>query len=207
MVFAAERTPPNEATHWNNDVSRFARYSITSAAWLLVISLSRIPAVVTNTVVFTFNLEETPMRAKHLCLVALAVLAAVVTLPVSVHAEDPALKKIQGTWQFVTHDMGGQSMSAEQLKSMTVTFKDDKWSVRDGDKVIQAGTHKFDSSKTPGQVDAVVTEGQDKGNTMLGIFEMNGNTMKVCFDPQGKSRPTSFKPKADNFLAVVERRK
>ena len=72
---------------------------------------------------------------------------------------------------------------------------------------IQAGTHKFDPDKKPPQVDAVVTEGEDKGNTMLGIYELKGDTMKVCFDPTGKERPTSFTPNEGQFGGVVKRAK
>ena len=94
---------------------------------------------------------------------------------------------------------------AENLKNMTVTFKGSNWTVHNGDMVVQAGTHKFDTSKKPIQIDAPVTEGEGKGNTMLGICELNGDTMRVCFDPMGKERPTSLTAKGDQFSAKVER--
>jgi len=58
-----------------------------------------------------------------------------------------------------------------------------------------------------GQVDAVVTEGQDKGSTMVGIYDLKGDTMKVCFDPQGKARPTTFKAAEGQFAATIQREK
>ena len=118
---------------------------------------------------------------------------------------DDVLKKIQGTWQFVSQKMDGKPVPKEQVDKLTITFKGNKWAVHAGDKVIQAGTHKFDSSKKTGQVDAVVTEGEGKGSKMLGIYELKGNTMKVCFDPQGKTRPTSFAGKEGEFSAVAQR--
>jgi uncharacterized protein (TIGR03067 family) len=120
---------------------------------------------------------------------------------------ESVLKKIQGTWKFVSQEMEGKSKAPEELKGLTITFTGDKWAVRQDDKVVQAGTHKFDPSKKPGQVDAPVTEGEGKGNTMLGIYELKGDTIKVCFDPQGKERPTSFKAKEGQFGAVVQREK
>ena len=72
---------------------------------------------------------------------------------------------------------------------------------------MQAGTHKLDPSKKPAHVDAIVTEGANKGMTMLGIYEMKGDTVNACFDPMGKARPTSFTPKGDEFLAVIQRAK
>ena len=144
------------------------------------------------------------MHGKRLCLVAVVVLSAGATL---LAGDDSDLKKIQGTWQFTLHDMDGKVMPPEEVMKLKITFTGDKWVVRLDGKVVQAGTHKFDRSKKPAQVDAIVTEGEDKGNTMLGIYQLKANTMKVCFDPQGKERPTSFTPKAGQFAATVQREK
>jgi uncharacterized protein (TIGR03067 family) len=122
-------------------------------------------------------------------------------------AGEDVLKKIQGTWKFVAQEMDGKAMPKEELATQTITFEGDKWSVRREGKVVQAGTHKFDPGKKPGQVDAVITEGQDKGSTMLGIYELKGDTIKVCFDPKGKERPTEFTSKAGRMTATVEREK
>jgi uncharacterized protein (TIGR03067 family) len=117
------------------------------------------------------------------------------------------LKKIQGTWKFVSQEMDGKPLPKEELAKQTITFAGDKWTVRRDGKVVQAGTHKFDPGKKPAQVDAVVKEGEDKGSTMLGIYELKGDTIKVCFDPQGKERPADFTSKAGRMTAVVEREK
>ncbi|HEV3082055.1 MAG TPA: TIGR03067 domain-containing protein [Gemmataceae bacterium] len=122
-------------------------------------------------------------------------------------AGESTLKKIQGTWRFVSQEMEGRPRPQEELTKLRITFTGDKWAVRQEGKVVQAGTHKFDPTKKPAQVDAVVTEGEDKGSTMLGIYQLKGDTMKVCFDPQGKERPTSFKAKAGQFSVVVQREK
>jgi uncharacterized protein (TIGR03067 family) len=103
--------------------------------------------------------------------------------------------------------MDGKERPPEELKGMTITFTGDKWAVRQGDKVVQAGTHKFDPSKKPAQVDAMVTEGEGKGGTMIGIYEFKGDTMRVCFDLKGKDRPTSFTAKEGQFSATVQREK
>jgi len=120
---------------------------------------------------------------------------------------DKELKKIQGTWKFILQEMDGKERPKEELTKLTITFAGDKWSVRVEDKVVQAGTHQLDGTKKPGQIDAVVTEGEDKGSTMLGIYELKGDKMKVCFDPKGKQRPTSFTSKTGQFAAVLEREK
>ncbi len=147
------------------------------------------------------------MRGKCLGLVTVALLAAGGTLlgGDAKKGSTAELKKIQGTWRFTAEVMDGKAVPKDKLAKTTVTFAGDKWTVRDGDTVVQAGTHKFNPGKKPAQVDAVVTEGEGKGTTMLGIYELKGNTMKVCFDPQGKARPTSFTAKEGQFSAVVER--
>ena len=149
------------------------------------------------------------MRGKCLWFVVLASLAAGGTLQGrdGKDAGEDVLKKIKGTWKFVSQEVDGKPRPKEELAKQTITFDGDKWTVRRDGKVIQAGTHKFDPDKKPPQVDAVVTEGEDKGNTMLGIYELKGDTLKVCFDPKGKEWPTDFTGKAGRMTAVVEREK
>lgn len=149
------------------------------------------------------------MFRRGLCVIALLAFAAIGTLPVGVAKEgdDSELKKLQGTWKFIAQTMDGKERPKEELAKLTITFTDDKWAVKDDGKVVQAGTHKLDGSKKPGQVEAKVTEGEGKGTTMLGIYELKGDTMKVCFDPMGKERPTALIAKAGQFSATVQKEK
>src|SRR5215467_12354540 len=134
------------------------------------------------------------MLSKCLWVVAIASLAAGGNSRGGDEAENgkDVLKKIQGTWKFVSQEIDGKALPKEEVAKHTITFAGDKWTVRSEGKVVQAGTHKFDPTKKPAQVDAAVTEGEDKGSTMLGIYELKGDTIKVCFDPKGKERPKEF---------------
>ena len=98
-------------------------------------------------------------------------------------------------------------MPEDPIKRMSITYKGDKWTVREGDKVVVSGTQKLNPSRTPHEVDSLTTEGDGKGTTMLGIYEFKGDTMRVCFDPQGKERPTSITPKEGQFAGVIKRAK
>ena len=149
------------------------------------------------------------MRGKYLWVVVLAAVAADGNSlgQERKDAGGAVLKQIQGTWKFASQEVDGKSRTKDELAKQTITFEGDKWTVRRDGKVIQAGTHKFGPDKKPPQVDAVVTEGEDKGNTMLGIYELKADTMKVCFDPKGKERPADFIGKAGRMTAVVEREK
>ena len=149
------------------------------------------------------------MRGKCLWVVVFAAFAAGGTSQGQERkdAGGDVLKQIQGTWKFTSQEVDGKSRTKDELAKQTITFEGDKWTVRRDGKVIQAGTHKFNPDKKPPQLDAVVTEGEDKGNTMLGIYELKADTLHVCFDLKGKERPADFTSKAGRMTAVVEREK
>jgi uncharacterized protein (TIGR03067 family) len=117
------------------------------------------------------------------------------------------LEKLQGTWTYVSVESNGQKITEDQLTKMSITYSGDKWAVKEDGKVAHAGTQKLDPSKTPHEIDSLITEGEGKGTTMLGIYEFKGDTFRVCFDPQGKERPKEFTPKEGQFAGVIRRAK
>jgi uncharacterized protein (TIGR03067 family) len=114
--------------------------------------------------------------------------------------------KLQGTWTFVSMEMDGQP-APKGDDPQTITFKGDTFTVKVGDKVVQAGMQTLDPTKKPKAVDSPVTEGEGKGTTMLGIYELDGDNLKACFDTAGKKRPTEFKTAAGSghMLVVLKR--
>ena len=135
-----------------------------------------------------------------------------IALLASVSADDKAdagkkdSDKLQGTWTFVSMERGGEKVPQGDA-GPTITFDGDKFSVKAGDQVLQAGTQTLDPSKKPSAVDAKVAEGEGKGTTMLGIYEIDGDMVKACFDMAGKKRPTEFKSTAgDGHMLVVLKR-
>jgi uncharacterized protein (TIGR03067 family) len=148
---------------------------------------------------------------RSLFALVMALLCAWATLlPAAADDKDDAakkeLEKFQGTWKFISMEQDGKQAPKSE-ETQTITFQGDKFAVKLGDKVIQAGTQKLDPGKKPKTVDASVTEGEGKGTTMLGIYELEGDTLKACFDPQGKKRPAEFKTTSGSgyFLVVVKR--
>jgi uncharacterized protein (TIGR03067 family) len=115
---------------------------------------------------------------------------------------DKEFKKFQGVWTFASVEAGGKKAPADQLKGATITFAGDKFTVKKGDEVIQAGTQKLDPSRSPRTIDVTMTEGLNKGAVMLGIYEIDGDTLTVCFDEAGKKRPTEFKSPAGSATFV-----
>jgi len=116
--------------------------------------------------------------------------------------------KLQGTWTFVSMESNGQAVPQGD-PAPTITFAGNKFTVKAGEVVLQAGTQTLDPGKKPKEVDSTVTEGEGKGTTMLGIYELDGDNLKACFDTQGKKRPTEFKTAAGSghMLVVLKRAK
>lgn len=120
---------------------------------------------------------------------------------------EKVLKAMAGTWAFESHVMGGEKAPPEALKALVITFEGDKFVVKMGDKVVQAGTNSVATGKKPHTVDSIVTEGEGKGTTMKGILELDGDTMKVCFDTSGKTRPEKYEsPAKSEMVSLVLKR-
>jgi uncharacterized protein (TIGR03067 family) len=117
-------------------------------------------------------------------------------------------KAMDGTWELVSGELGGQKFPEAVTKTLTLVLDGEKYTVKSpgpDDK----GTVKRDPSKTPKELDVIGAEGPNKGKTFLAIYELDGDTLKVCYDLEGKKRPTEFKsaPDTKQFLAVYKRKK
>jgi uncharacterized protein (TIGR03067 family) len=119
------------------------------------------------------------------------------------------VKMLQGTWNFISVEQDGNKSlrrkKGEELQ--TISFQADKFEVKRGDRVVQAGTGTVDPSRNPKTIDLNVTEGEGKGTVQLGIYELTRDTLKTCLDPQGKKRPMEFQTTKDSgsFLVVLQR--
>jgi uncharacterized protein (TIGR03067 family) len=119
-------------------------------------------------------------------------------------------KKFEGTWQVVSLEADGNKAAEEDAKKITVVNEaDGKWAIEAEGKVVARGTSEIDPTKKPKAVDLTVTEGDDKGKTVLGIYELLDDTRKVCLGQPGKERPTEFSSTAGggHILAVLKRLK
>jgi uncharacterized protein (TIGR03067 family) len=112
----------------------------------------------------------------------------------------------QGTWRFHSLE-GAKKGPGPDLENRTFFVGGNLFLVREGDKIVQAGTLRVAPGKTPRAVDAEVAKGPFTGNRMLGIYELKGDTLKVCFDPEGDARPKTFAARSDSdqFVAVYKR--
>jgi uncharacterized protein (TIGR03067 family) len=126
------------------------------------------------------------------------------------YAEAPTgeLKKFTGTWQAVSVTADGKEATKHEAEKVLLTVKGEKYTLKTGADTIE-GTHKLDPSKKPKTIDAVRTAGPDKGQMLLGIYELSDDTFKICVAAAGKDRPTEFasKPGSGNRLMVFKRQK
>lgn len=113
-------------------------------------------------------------------------------------------KKMEGTWRVISYQKDGKKTPAEQLEKTRSIFNADGTAMvqREG-KTIAQGNIKIDPSKKPKQSEAIYTEGELKGKTVLGIYDIDGDNMKICFSLPGKDRPTEFSSKPDSGQVLI----
>jgi uncharacterized protein (TIGR03067 family) len=136
---------------------------------------------------------------RYLCLFGVVAL-----LLVAADDKDDAKKEIdrfQGTWKLESVEVGGEAVSQDNFKDVTLTIEGNKFTTKEGEMVTH-GTYKVNVSKKPKTMDATFTDGPNKGKTLLGIYELDGDTYKACFDLSGKERPTKFESKKGTMLVV-----
>ena len=117
---------------------------------------------------------------------------------------DKDLKALQGSWRLVAGEIGGQKMTAEELKKAKLVFNGDRYTVRRGSGPTVAGTVKLNPTKNPKSIDITDSDGLYKGKTLLGIYALKGDELKECFTPPGGGRPAKFAAEAgtSEFLHV-----
>jgi uncharacterized protein (TIGR03067 family) len=114
-------------------------------------------------------------------------------------------KQIAGTWRMVELVVNGNR--ADEGKFTVVNGTDGTWTLLQEKTRLAHGTSTFDPTQTPKTIDFTLTEGDAKGETFLGIYELGEKTRKLCFAPSGKPRPTEFesRPGSEHILATFER--
>lgn len=133
-----------------------------------------------------------------------------VVLAVLLVAADEPKKELEGTWKLVSLEVNGKKATQGDIKKeQRMVIEGDKFSSTVDDKHSFKGTFKLDASKKPKTVDVAVTEGEFKGKTLLGIYEVSGDTLRACYAPPGKDRPTEFSSKegSGNYLYAYKREK
>lgn len=117
-------------------------------------------------------------------------------------------QQIAGTWQVVSLVIDGNQAADQDARKLTVVNgTDGTWSLRLEGQEITKGTSTFDPTKKPKTIDFTVTEGESKGESYRGIYELGESTRKMCFAPAGEERPSEFtaRPGTQHISVKFER--
>jgi uncharacterized protein (TIGR03067 family) len=138
---------------------------------------------------------------------ALALTAAGFLLVGLTHAadDDKELAKLKGKWDITSVERDGKAMDTFKDGARDIDGAKYTMTSKAGAKFI--GAFKIDPSKKPKVMDLMPEDGQYKGKTLLGIYELDGDTLKICFAEPGKDRPTEFSSKNGCVLAIHKRAK
>ena len=111
------------------------------------------------------------------------------------------LELLQGTWTVATLEVDGQPMPAAMLRDARIVIDGSRFTSM-GMGAIYEGTVELDASTTPARLDMKFDAGPEKGNTNLGIYQLDGDSWKLCLATRGAVRPASFTSTAGSGLAV-----
>ncbi len=120
--------------------------------------------------------------------------------------EQAGLDLLQGSWSVASLEVDGQSMSHDMLADGRVEVKGDRFrSLKMG--AVYEGVVTVDADAEPKTFDIAFTQGPEKGNTNLGIFEVDGDRWKLCLATRGDARPKKFatRPNTGHALQILQR--
>jgi uncharacterized protein (TIGR03067 family) len=101
------------------------------------------------------------------------------------------LDLLQGSWSVTAMEADGQKMPAEMLAGGRVLVQGDRFTST-GMGVVYEGRLELDESREPRQFDMKFDAGPEKGNTNLGIYELDGDIWTICLATRGSVRPSVF---------------
>ena len=128
-----------------------------------------------------------------------------------VAAEGKNLKKsdspLEGVWK--VHELKVNGNELEDAKGSKFTFKGSKLA-RQTPEGEETYSFKLFPDKKPAELDFVPDQGDNKGKTLKGVYELKDGDLKVCLslDPDAK-RPGGFggKDAEENVLLILKRDK
>jgi uncharacterized protein (TIGR03067 family) len=123
--------------------------------------------------------------------------------------------KLQGAWSVTAAERDGMKAPDDEIKKITITIKGDKLIARRTENAGKPEEKIYDMSFTidptqkPKWMDVTYTDGERKGESSQGIYELESDgTLKICMS-RGNTRPNDFetKPESQRHLMVLKRTK
>jgi uncharacterized protein (TIGR03067 family) len=122
-----------------------------------------------------------------------------------VEAARKDLKSMAGAWKVTSREVDGEKAAAEAFKGVAVKAAEDGTTTitRDGQVIRKVKWVNVDPTKKPKTMDVEIVEGDDKGQTLLGIYRMEDDLLTLCIANPGKERPTTFSAKAGSGCVLM----
>jgi uncharacterized protein (TIGR03067 family) len=104
------------------------------------------------------------------------------------------LNLLQGEWQVIAMEDDAVRAAPEAVKGMRWKFDGATLEANDpGEELRPWSTIRLDGTKSPKQIDLVLTDGPNKGKSVPGIFMIERNRLVVCSgEKPTDQRPTEF---------------
>src|SRR5262249_39978751 len=102
------------------------------------------------------------------------------------------LERLQGTWEFVSLTVGGKKVWNNDAPAKSLTFTGDKMQFvgvnGDGTEAVSHSRITLDESRKPKTIDLAALDGDHKGQTTPGRYEIDGDTLRLCLpsSPDGE---------------------
>ncbi len=107
----------------------------------------------------------------------------------SAHVE--ALRSLEGTWEFESLEVSGNSISPDMLHGSSILIDGDRFRSESAGSTY-VGIFIIDVEPKVSTIDIQFVEGPEAGNTNYGIFRFVDSRLEICLDMYGKARPTKF---------------
>ena len=117
-------------------------------------------------------------------------------------------RAFEGTWRFTSLRIEGNDLPADAFKDSRLLCMGRDFTYIDV-KGPSHGTFSLGQNQSPKTIETTFTDGPLKGQTMIGIYELDGDTYRVCMNLSGKDRPKELDSKAGsrNVYEVLRREK
>jgi uncharacterized protein (TIGR03067 family) len=116
--------------------------------------------------------------------------------------------RFEGVWAFDLVEVEGKKQPEAPFPAnkMIVVAAERRFVVIQGPKITR-GVFQLDPTKTPKQIDVIVTTGDGKSFTTLSIYELEGDVYKVCASFKNGERPTELRsqPGSGTVFEVLKR--
>jgi uncharacterized protein (TIGR03067 family) len=117
---------------------------------------------------------------------------------IMLNAQESDVNKLQGSWTIVSLEMEGKSIPVSGAK---IVIEGSRFTTT-GMGAPYKGTMEINTSVTPKTIDMKFDEGPEKGNSSLGIYELDGDTWRLCLTTRGNERPKKFAAEPGTGIAL-----